>query len=132
MDKMQKLPLYFNCCFFNDIDGGSIQRYKIDESRIYEHPFQLFRLVSVIEMKWENLSVYATLDDAIRIFLRELFTKELSDEVYHGQAVVNPAMILEKIHQGERSVSIYGSTNNEAFRFEFDVEFDALVERTIL
>jgi hypothetical protein len=126
---MIKLPVYFNCYFFDKKSEKSAYTYKIEESKILEHPFQLFKLVSKAGGEWQNLSVYVSVDDAIKILLRELFSKELIDEVYHGQAVINPSEILEKINRGERSVSIYGSTNNEAFRLEFDVVFEDLVER---
>jgi hypothetical protein len=127
---MLRLPIYLNCQFF---DVSSIKSdtyvYKVDQSGVALHPFQLFKLKDDSSGMWENLSVYATVDDAIMVLLKELITAELADEVNHGQATVNPAEIMEKINRGERSVSLYGSGQNEMFRLDFDVDFEDLIER---
>ena len=104
----------------------AIYRYKIDASNIEAHPYQLFRRET---NGWQNLSVYASISDAVMILLKELFSSELADEINHGQATINPGEILEKINRGERTVSISG-LQNERFRIEFDVDFQDLVERT--
>ena len=122
---MTKLPLYFNCHFFKSLGAESIYRYKIDASNIQAHPYQLFKHNT---NEWQNLSVYASVSDAVMILLKELFSSELADEVNHGQATINPGEILEKINRGERMVSI-GGPQNEMFRIEFDVNFQDLVER---
>ncbi|HEX6225928.1 MAG TPA: hypothetical protein VFZ52_16030 [Chryseolinea sp.] len=122
---MTKLPLYFNCHFFKSLGGESIYRYKIDASNIQAHPYQLFKR-NIND--WQNLSVYASVSDAVMILLKELFSSELADEINHGQATINPGEILEKINQGERMVSISGP-QNEMFRIDFDVNFQDLVER---
>ena len=122
---MNKLPLYFNCHFFKGPGGLLRHTYKIDASGVQVHPYQLFRLD---DDKWENLSVYATISDAVRTLLKELPSAKLADEIKHGQAVINPAEILQRIEQGERTVSI-GGPRNEKFRIEFDIDFDDLVER---
>ena len=36
---------------------------------------------------------------------------------------------LEKISRGDRSVSLYGSGQNEMFRLDLDVDFEDLIER---
>lgn len=123
---MTRLPLYFNCY----INSSGVERklcYLIDASNIAAHPYQLFKYNSNV---WENLSVYASIRDAVMILLKELLSGELADEVNHGQATVNPNEILDRITQGERTVSIYSSSNYEMFRIDFDVMFDDLVERT--
>ena len=123
---MTRLPLYFNCHFFKSLGVETIYKYKIDASSVHAHPYQLFR--REIDA-WQNLSVYASINDAVMILLKELFSSELADKVYHGQAIVNPAEILDKIKHGERLISISGS-DNEVFKMEFEVNFDDLIERT--
>lgn len=122
---MTRFPLYFNCHFFRSQGPPETFIYKIDSSDVQAHPFQLFRRNNQV---WENLSVYASIADAVRTLLKELFSSELADEINHGQAIINPAEILEKIEQGDRTVSI-GGPQNERFRMEFDVDFEDLVER---
>jgi hypothetical protein len=126
---MERLPIYLNCFFFETESGKVVHTYKIEASNITPHPFQLFKLNKDVADEWENLSVYASVEDAVMILLKELFSRDLEDEIIHGQASMNPAEIMKKINDGDRSVSIYGSTNNETFRLEFDVDFQQLVER---
>ena len=123
---MTKLPLYFNCHFIKSLDTAVMYKYKIDSSDVHAHPYQLFR--RQID-GWQNLSVYASVSDAVMTLLKELFSVELADEVSHGQASINPGEILEKIMQGERIISIAGGSNKK-FKMEFDIEFEDLVERT--
>lgn len=123
---MTRLPLYFNCHFSKSLGEEAMLSYKIDNSNLPVHPYQLFRRKGD---EWENLSVYASIRDAVMILLKELFSSELADEIDHGQATVNPGKIMEKISHGNKTVSIYGSSNNEMFRIDFDVDFEDLVER---
>lgn len=123
---MTNLPLYFNCSFFRSLEFKAVYSYKIDSSNIVAHPYQLFRRQNEL---WENLSVYASVQDAVMILLKELFSGELADEVNHGQAIINPAEVMEKISLGAIPVSIHGTSNNEMFRIDFDVNFEDLVER---
>ena len=101
---MTKLPLYFNCSFFRSLGLKAVYSYKIDSSNIVAHPYQLFRRRNEL---WENLSVYASVKDAVMILLKELFSGELADEVNHGQAIINPDEVMEKaelrnvLHAGE-------------------------------
>ena len=125
---MLKMPIYLNCHFFKAESVKNIYVYRIVASGIKLHPFQLFRLKDE-GGAWENLSVYATVNDAIMILLKELFTAELAEEIIHGQATVNPAEIMEKINRGDRSISLYGSAQNEMFRLDLDVDFEDLIER---
>jgi hypothetical protein len=123
-----KLPVYLNCHFFVSENAETVYTYKIDESNTDAHPFQLFKLTEE-PRSWQNLSVYASVKDAIKTLLKELFSKELSDEIDHGQAIVNPAEVMQKIDDGESSISIYGSMNNATFSLEMHVLFEDLVER---
>ncbi len=123
---MTRLPLYFNCHFIKSLDAAVIYKYKIDASDVHAHPYQLFK--RQID-GWQNLSIYASISDAVITLLKELFSVELADEVNHGQASINPGEILDKINQGERIISISGE-DNRMFKMEFDVKFEDLVERT--
>lgn len=123
---MTRLPLYFSCRFFRSLGAEAMYSYKIDNSDLPAHPYQLFRREAD---EWKNLSVYASIRDAVMILLKELFSNELIDEIDHGQATVNPGKIMEKINRGDKTVSIYGSSNSEMFRIDFDVDFEDLVER---
>lgn len=120
-----KLPLYFDCHFFKTLGKEAVYTYKIDHSTAEAHPFQLFRRIA---NRWENLSVYASISDAVRTLLKELFSAELSDEVDHGQATINPREVMDKIAQGDRTISI-GGHQNDTFRIQMDVTFDDMVER---
>lgn len=122
---MTKFPLYFNCHFFKSLGAQAVYTYKIDHSSVDAHPFQLFRRTAG---GWENLSVYASLSDAVRTLLKELLSAELSDEISHGQATINPREIMDKIHHGETTISI-GGHQNDSFRIQLDVTFEDMVER---
>lgn len=126
---MKKLPIYVSCHSFETKNEQAIDVYKIDVSNVDAHPFQLFRLKKNGSGDWENLSVYASVEDAVMVLLKELFSHELAEEINHGQATVNPSEIVAKINLGERSVAIYSSAKNEMFRLNFDVDFEDMVDR---
>lgn len=126
---MRTLPIYFKCRFFESENARTVYTYKIDESGIEAHPCQLFRLKDDGSGSWENLSVYASVEDTVMVLLKELLSTELTEEVYHGQATINPDEIVEKINLGERSVTIYNDTRHELFRLDIDVSFEDLIER---
>ena len=120
------LPIYITCHSFHSAVSPGKNTYKVDDSKVDAHPYQLFRLEGA---GWKNLSVYASIGDALRVLLKELFSCELTDEINHGQATINPSEILERINMGERTVSI-GGAESERYRIEFDVSFEDLIERT--
>lgn len=122
---MTKLPLYFNCHFFKSLGTEAVYTFKIDHSTADAHPFQLFRRTTD---QWENLSVYASITDTVRTLLKELLSAELSDEISHGQATINPREIIDKIHQGETTISI-GGHQDDGFRLQMDVTFEDMIER---
>ena len=126
-----KLPLYFNCFFFDKENKKAVFTYRIDGTQNQQYPFQLSKRGGDGPLGWQNLSIYASVHDSVGILLKELFSEELSDEVYHGQASIDPAVILEKITHGERIISIYDETDNEAFRLEYDVAFEDLIQRSV-
>lgn len=126
---MTTLPIYLKCRFFNAEDASTVYTFKIGASGVEAHPFQLYRLKDDGLGNWDNLSVYASVDDAVMVLLKELLSTELTEEIYHGQATVNPAEIVEKINGGIRSVAIYNDSKREVFRFDIDVNFEDLIER---
>ena len=121
-----KLPLYFNCYLFDKKNDEIVFTYKIDASDNPQYPFQLYKLV---DNDWENLSFYVSIEDALKILLKELLSKELAEEVYFGQARVSPTEILGRIGLGERSITICDADNKEAFRLEYDIMFEDMVQR---
>ena len=130
MSSVQKIPLYFNCFFFDRANRKATFTYKIEFSQSSQYPFQLFKLVEAIDnATWQNLSIYPSIRDCVCTFLKELYSVELLDEVDHGQATVNPSKIMEKIEQGTSIISIYAKTNNEVYRDQFDISFDKLIQR---
>src|SRR5688500_10824530 len=110
---MLQMPVYLNCHLFKTESDRHLYVYRTDASGVKAHPFQLFKLKGNYSGAWENLSVYATVDDAVMILLKELFTAELKDEIIHGQATVNLSEIMERINRGDSFVSLYASTENE-------------------
>jgi hypothetical protein len=122
-------PIYFNCFFFKEINAEPFSVYKIQGTQNVQYPFQLFKRIGNEPARWENLSIYATINDSVGVLLKELFSVELSDEVYHGQALIDPAAILQKIDLGETSISIYDSINSKAFVAGRDISFADLVNR---
>lgn len=124
---MKHLPVYVKCHFSEGENKNVINVYKIDRSDVRAHPFQLFRRAE--NNNWENLSVYATVNDAVMVLLKELFSADLEDEVNHGQATINTGAILAKINDGDQTVTIFGSSNNAMFRLNVDVNFENLVDR---
>jgi hypothetical protein len=124
-----KLPIYFNCYFQNRKSESTANIYRIEASLVDVHPYQLFKWIGTEPCHWENMSVYASVSDAVMVILKELFSKELSAEIDHGQATINPAEILQKIEQGEKSISIYDVTNKRALLLEVGVAFEDLVQR---
>ena len=107
----------------------SVFIYKIEPTDNQFYPFQLLKRIADGPMGWMHLSIYASVHDSVGILLKELFTEELSDEIYRGQPSIDSAAILEKVNNGERTVAIYDKTGNQAFRLEYDVAFEDLVQR---
>jgi hypothetical protein len=126
---MTTLPIYLKCRFFDAEDASTVYTFKIGASGVEAHPFQLYRLKDDGLGNWENLSVYASVDDAVMVLLKELLSAELTDEIYHGQATINPAEIIEKINFGERTIAIFNDKARELFRLDIDVSFKDLIER---
>jgi hypothetical protein len=126
---LYKLPLYFKCFFFNKENKKVASTYKIDSTDNDQYPLQLYKLSRERREGWQSLSIYAAAADSIGGLLKELFDEELSQEIYQGQAFVDAMTIMEKLHQGERSISIYDETNSEAFRLEYDIVLEDLVQQ---
>src|SRR6187401_2993282 len=101
------LPLFFKCFFFDKKNKKVVFIFKIEPSGDQLCPFQLFKRIADGPMGWMQLSIYASVQDSVGILLKNLFTEELSDEIYRGQASVDSAAILEKLNSGERIVAIY-------------------------
>ena len=123
------LPLYFKCFFFDKRNKKVVFIYKIEPTINHDYPFQLFKRIADGPMGWMQLSIHASVHDSVGILLKELFTESLSDEIYRGQASIDSAAILEKVNNGERTVAIYDETGNQAFRLEYDVAVEDLVQR---
>jgi len=123
------LPLYFKCFFFDKNNKKVVFIFKIEPSGDQSCPFQLFKRIADGPMGWMQLSIYASVQDSVGILLKNLFTEELSDEIYRGQPSIDSAAILEKLNSGERIVAIYDKTGNQAFRLEYDVAVEDLVLR---
>lgn len=123
---MVNFPVYISCHFFS---GKTRSVYQIAKSTVELHPYQLFRSSDVDSTEWENLSVYATIEDAVMIVLKDLVGDELAGEIMHGQATVNPSNVITRIDSGAHIVSIFGSVPNDSFRQDLDVNFEDLVER---
>ena len=123
------MPLYFNCFFFDKENKNIVRTYKIENSKDPKFPFQLYQQTTEYNLhaEWRDLSNYVSLSDCVRTFLKELCSKELLDEVYHGQATMNPAEILNQIELGKSIVSIYNDTSGIS-QGPFDVAFKNLVE----
>lgn len=124
---MTNLPIYIVCHSFKSAESLDKKTFKVDNSNVDVHPYQLFRLHGAA---WENLSIYASMSDAVKVLLRELFSSELAEEINHGQATVNPLEVLDRINQGERLISSIGVDETERYRIEIDVNFENLIERT--
>lgn len=128
------MPLYFNCFFFDKENKNIVLTYKIESTDNMLYPFQLFRQApeSNGHVEWVDLSIYASIRDSVSTFLNELSSRELSDEIYHRQASVEPEAILEKIEQGNSIVSIYDHTINDALRMQSGILFENLIQRNKL
>jgi hypothetical protein len=129
MITLTNTPVYFNCFYFDKKNQKSVLKYKIESTQNSQYPFQLFKQGADDQMSWENLSIYSSIRDSVGVLLKELFSDELSEEVDHGQASIDPGEVLEKIDQGARSISIYGSAGNKTFMLERDISFNNLVHR---
>jgi len=126
MVTLTNLPLYFRCFFFDKRNRKVVVIYKIAATGNQLYPLQLLRRTADGLVGWTHLSIYASVHDSLSTLLKELFTVELSDEIYHGQVSVDPLSILEKLNNGERTVAIYDKTGNQVFRLEYDVPFEDL------
>ena len=126
---LHKLPLYFKCFFSDKENTKVVFTYKIDSTDNDQFPFQLLKLSGERGVGWKSLSIYATVDDSVGVLLKELFNEELSDEIYHGRAFIDPVAIMEKLHQGDRLISIFDESDNEAFRMEYDIVLEDLVQQ---
>ena len=129
---LTNLPLYFQCFFFDKKNRKVVFTYKIEPTGNQYFPFQLLKRIADGPMGWMHLSIYASVHDSVETLLKELFTEELSDEAYRGQASIDSAAILEKLNSGQRTVAIYDETGNQAFRLEYDVSLDQLFQRNAL
>jgi hypothetical protein len=126
---LYKLPLYFKCFFFNKENKKIASTYKIDSTDNDQYPLQLYKLSHERREGWQSLSIYAAAADSIGGLLKELFEEELSEEIYLSRTFVDPVTIMEKLHQGERSISIYDETDSEVFRMEYDIVPEELVQQ---
>ncbi|RAW01991.1 hypothetical protein [Pseudochryseolinea flava] len=124
---MINFPVYITCYFFPG--KSSLNVYRIVRSAVELHPYQLFRSNGISSVEWENLSVYASVEDAVMIVLRDLAGEELADDILHGQATVNPDAILQRINRGERMVSICVSSKYGRSKDNCDVNFIDLIDR---
>ena len=129
MLNVTNMPLYFKCFFFDKKNKKVVFIYKIEATDNQDYPFQLLKRIADGPMGWMQLSIHASVQDLVGILLKELFTGELSDEIYRGQPPIDSATILEKVNNGERTVAIYDETGNQAFRLEYDVAVEDLVQR---
>ena len=129
---LTNLPLYFRCFFFDKENRKVVFTYKIEPTGNQYFPFQLLKRIADGPMGWMHLSIYASVHDSVGILLKELFTEELSDDVYREQASIDSATILEKLNSGQRTVAIYDETGNQSFRLEFDVSLKELLHRDAL
>ena len=129
MHIMTNLPLYFKCFFFDKKNKKSVFIYKIEPTGNEFYPFQLLKRIADGPTGWMQLSIYASVHDSLAFLLKELLTEEVSTEIYRGQPSIDSAAILEKVNSGERTVAIYDKTGNQAFRLEYDVAVDDLVQR---
>lgn len=129
---LTKLPLYFRCFFFDKKNRKVVSTYKIEPTGNQYFPFQLLKRIADGPLGWMHLSIYASVHDSVGILLKELFTEELSDEVYHEQGSIDSEAILEKLNSGQRTVAIYDEAGNQAFRLEFDVSLEDLLQRDAL
>ena len=118
---LTNLPLYFKCFFFDKKNKKSVFIYKIEPTGNEFYPFQLLKRIADGPMGWMQLSIYASVHDSLAFLLTELFTEEVSHE--------DSAAILEKVNSGERTIAIYDKTGNQAFRLEYDVAVEDLVQR---
>ena len=126
---LSNLPLYFQCFFFDKKDRKVVFTYKIEQTGNQDYPFQLLKRIADGPMGWMNLSVYASVNDSVVSLLEELFTAELSDEVYQRKAAIASAAILKKLDSGDRTVAIYDDSGKQVFRLEYDVDVEGLVQR---
>ncbi len=129
---LTNLPLYFKCYFFDKRNKKVVFIYKIESTGNPSFPFQLLKRTAEGPMGWLHLSNYASVHDSVGILLNDLFTEELSDEIYRGQASIDSAAIMEKVNNGDRTIAIYDKTGNQAFRLEYDVAVADLVQRKAL
>lgn len=130
MNSGAKDDIHISCFFFDKKNDKVVYRYKIVERAADdEFPFQLFRYSEIVPSEWKNLSTYPSVRDAVSVVLKELLSEELADEVYHGQAILDPQIIVNKVNQGERSISIFDAVDNELFGTGYYVIFDELIKR---
>ncbi len=126
---LTNLPFYFKCFFFDKKNKKSVFIYKIERTGNEFYPFQLLKRIADGPMGWMQLSIYASVHDSLAFLLNQLFTEEVSTEIYRGQPSIDSAAILEKVNSGERTVAIYDKAGNQAFRLEYDVAVEDLVQR---
>lgn len=129
MITMTNLPLYFKCFFFDKRNKKVVFIYKIEPSGNQSCPFQLLKRVADGPTGWMLLSTNASVHDLLGILLMELFTGELSNDIYRGQPSIDSTAVLEKVSNGERTIAIYDAAGNQSFRLEYDIAVDDLVQR---
>ena len=125
---MINLPLYFNCCCMYEDADEKIYTYKIESNENDQYPFQLFKLKNSVPGQWDDLSVYASLHDAIKILLHELFSPGIAEAIGHGQTFLNVESILTLINHGSSSITISNLGNNNVLLGHYDIILDNLLQ----
>lgn len=124
-------PVYINCFFFDRTNRNEVYIYMIEGTSNSQYPFQLFKQRATASVPWEDLSVHASISDAVRVLLKQLLPDDLAEEIYYGQASVDPRAILDRLKNGDKSVSLFFSVDSSAFKIGRDVSFGDMIRRQI-
>lgn len=125
---MDNNPIYFNCFFTDDDAEDAVCTYKIVSLKNSIYPFVLYRLKNIVADQWENLSGFASVNDAVKKLVHGLFKGDTLKAINLGHVFLNTEEIMSKINQGRISISI-GAVRHRAFLTpRFDVILDELVQ----
>lgn len=122
-----EIAVLFNCYLTERDSEKTVCTFKIIVTRNGENPFHLYKLENNVLDQWQKLNIYASMNGAVRMLLRELVSSDINKAIHYGQLVLNTQGILNKIVNGKMAISI-GTSDNKGLTPDFDFILEELIE----
>lgn len=123
-----EVTVLFNCYLSGYNSEKTVCTFKIIVTKNQENPFHLYKLKNFVLDRWQKLSIYASMNEALRTLLQELFSSDINKAIHYGQLVLNTQGILNKITGGKMAITIGTTCNKELLLPDFDFILEELIE----